>query len=188
MRATALTAWVFAVVLLSLPLSAAAQSNVSYPLDVTLDGRTKTEAASVNAPITIALNRLMEESRRERVLQALKENGYPGFLTVLRSLPPVGVVRIGKREVEIKFAHEAAHPQGRRLVLVADRPLFFLANDPDKKRAGYELTMLELLIDQKGGMSGRMAGAARVKPGGETGVVLDTFGEEPVTLSGQLKR
>jgi hypothetical protein len=188
MRATTLTGWSLAVVLLSLPVVQAAQSNVSYPLDVTLDARTKTEVAAVNASVTISLNRLMEESRRQRVLTALKENGYPGFLTVLRSLPPVGVVRIGKREVEIKFAHEAASPQGRRLVLVADQPLFFLANDPDKRRAGYELTMVELTIDQKAEISGRMAGAARVKPGGETGVVLDTFGEEPVTLSGQLKR
>ena len=187
MRTTILTASLV-VVLLSLPVAGAAQSNVTYPLDVTLDARTKTEVASVTAPVTIALNRLMEESRRQRVLQGLKEGGYPNFLTVLRSLPPVGVVRIGKREVEIKFAHEAATPKGRRVVLVADRPLFFLANDPDKRRAGYELTMVELLVDPKGGISGQMAGAARVKPGGETGVVLDTFGEEPVTLAGKLSR
>ena len=176
------------VLLSSLPIVPAAQSTIPYPFNVTLDARTKTEVAAVNASVTISLNRLMEESRRQRVLTALKENGYPGCLTVLRSLPPVGVVRIGKREVEIKFAHEAAHPQGRRLVLVADQPLFFLANDPDKRRAGYELTMVELIVDSKGGISGMMAGAARVKPGGETGVVLDTFGEEPVTLSGPLKR
>ena len=188
MRAITLAAWSIVLLLLSLPIVPAAQSTVSYPLDVTLDGRTKTEVASVNAPITIALNRLMEESRRQRVLTGLKEGGYPSFLTVLRSLPPVGVVRIGKREVEIKFAHEAESPQGRRLVIVADRPLFFLANDPDKRRAGYELTMVELIIDQKGGITGRMAGAARVKPGGETGVVLDTFGEEPVTLAGKLPK
>src|SRR5262249_7473140 len=76
---------------------------------------------------------------------------------------------------------------GRRLVVVADRPLFFLTADPSRNRAGYELTAVELHIDNSGGVTGRMSGAARVKPSPE-GVVLSDFAEAPVQLTAHMSK
>jgi hypothetical protein len=84
--------------------------------------------------------------------------------------------------VDIRYAHEQKESAGRRLVLIADRPLFFLGGDPAKSKAGYELTVVELRFDAQGGVTGTMAGAARVKPS-PNGPVLNDYAEAPVRLS-----
>ena len=76
-------------------------------------------------------------------MDAIKFGGYPKFLSALRSLPPIGTIAFEGRTVEIRYAREEPREKGSRLVLVADRPLFFLG-DPAKARAGYELTMVEI--------------------------------------------
>jgi hypothetical protein len=165
-----------------------AQGAGNYPMSAELDARAKAATASVTATVSISVERLMEESRRIRVTDGLKYNGYPGFLKVLRVLPPVGTIRLAGREVEIRYAHEQPHAQGRRVVLVADRPLFFLAGDPAKNRTGYELTIVELIVDGTGGVVGTMAGAARVKPGSDGVPILDDFADIPVRLEGRLRQ
>ena len=162
-------------------------ADIKYPVSAVLDGRAQSATASVNASISISVERPMEESRRVRVTDGLKYNGYPGFLKVLRAIPPVGTIGLAGRQVEIRYAYEQPHKQGRRLVLVADRPLFFLGGDPAKARAGYELTIVELIVDANGGVIGTMAGAARVKPGPDGVPMLDDFAEIPVRLEGRLR-
>jgi hypothetical protein len=117
----------------------------------------------------------------------LKFGGYPGFLKVLRTLPPVGTIQVLKRTAEIRYAYEQPHKNGTRLVVVADSPLFFLSADAEKPKAGYELTIAELIIDAKGGITGTMAGAARVKPGPDGVPVLDNFAGAPVQLEGRVR-
>jgi hypothetical protein len=163
-----------------------AHGAVQYPFKVTLDARTENVNAAVTSKVTITVDRLMEASRHKRVSDALKFGGYPSFLTTLRSIPPVGSIGLATREVEIRYAHETAHADGRRVVLAADRPLFFLANDPVKSRAGYELTLVELIVRDNGEIVGTMTGAARVKPGPDDIPVVDSFAETPVRLAGRV--
>jgi hypothetical protein len=159
-----------------------------YPFSAVLDAHAETATAKVTSQVTISIDRLMEESRRVRVLDGLKYGGYPRLLNTLRALPPIGTIRLAAREVEIRYAVEQPHARGRRVVLVADHPLFFLAGDPDKARAGYELTIVELIIDAKDGVTGTMTGAARVKPDREAVLVVDDFAEAPVRLTGRIQR
>ena len=91
-----------------------------YPMKLTLNAQLKAAATTVSSTVTIAVERLMEESRRTRVTDGLKFNGYPGALKVLRSLPPVGTIEVSGRPVDIKFAHEQPNKDGFRLVLVAE--------------------------------------------------------------------
>ncbi len=152
-----------------------------YPLELTLDARAKTETAAVASIVTIRVERLMEENRYQRATRALRHGGYAALLNTLRALPPVGTIALASRSVEVRYAREQQDGADRRLVLVADRPLFFLA-DPAKSRAGYELTLVELRFDAHGDVTGRIAGAARVKPGADGSVVLDDYTEAPVQL------
>ena len=159
-----------------------------YPLTLVLDAKAETATASVAATVTISVERLMEESRRVRAADALKHGGYPAFLKVLRALAPVGTIGIGARQVDVRYLHEQTLPDGHRFVMAADRPLFFLGGDPEKSRVGYELTIVELTVDSNGGVSGFMAGAARVKPGGDGTVVLDDYAGARVRLVGRVRR
>jgi hypothetical protein len=154
----------------------------NYPLELTLDAQAKTATAAVTSMVTIRVDRLMEENRYKRVSDALRRGGYPTFVTTLRSLPPVGQIELASRTVDVRYAREQQDGSGRRLVLVGDRPLFFLG-DPSKSHAGYELTLVELRFDAQGVGTGRMAGAARVKLAADGGVVLDDYAEAPVQLT-----
>jgi hypothetical protein len=165
-------------------LAAAAQSPGDYPMTLTTTAKATSGAASVTSAVTIHVDRLMEENRWKRVTDALTYNGYAKFVPVLRELPPIGSIEVQGRSVEIRYAREQKDASGRRLVVVADRPLFFLG-DPTKNRAGYELTIAELRFAPDGAVSGTMAGAARVKPSAE-GPVLDDFAEVRVQLNGRV--
>jgi hypothetical protein len=157
----------------------------NYPLILTLDAAAATTTTAVTSSVTVRVDRLMEESRRKRVADALRHGGYGNFLPALRVLPPVGTITFNARTVDIRYTREQQETTGRRLVLVADRPLFFLG-DFSKARAGYELTIVELRFDAQGGVAGTMAGAARVKLSPDDGLVLDDYADAPVRLVGRM--
>jgi hypothetical protein len=156
-----------------------------YPLSLTLDAQAKKGATAITSQVTIHVERLMEESRRVRVTDALEHGGYANFVNALRTIPIVGTVAVPARSVDVRYAREQEGAKGRRLVLVADQPLFFLPGST-KDRTGYVLTIVELRFDTQGGVTGRMAGAARVKPTAEGGVTLDDYAEVPVQLTGHV--
>jgi hypothetical protein len=161
---------------------------MEYPLTLTLDARAKNETATVTSKLSIRIERLLADAPYKRVSDALRYGGYPNFLNTLRPLPVIGTITLGARKVDLRYARESQEQGKTRLVLVADRPLFFLGNEPAKPRAGYELTIVELFFDEKGAGTGRMAGAARVKPNPEGGVVLDDFADVEVQLSTSANR
>jgi hypothetical protein len=167
------------VALVTLPTRAAVQ----YPLTLTVDAQGKVGATTITSKLTIKIDRPMEDSRRTRVTDALKFGGYPNFLNTLRPLPAVGSIATQAKTVDVKYTREEADGS---LIIVADRPLFFLSPDPTKGRPGYELTVAQLRFDAKGGVTGQMTGAARVKPSPDGGVILDDYAEELVQIKGQL--
>ena len=152
-----------------------------YPLVRDFEARAKVGDTSITSKITVGVDRLMEENRWKRVTDALKHGGYPNFVNALRALPPIGWVEVNKRRVELRYAREEQRPAGRRLIVVADKPLFFLGEA--KPKPGFELTIVELNIDARGVVTGSMAGAARVKPSYQGGVVLEDYADALVTLS-----
>ena len=154
-----------------------------YPLTLTTEAVAKTATTSVVTRIVIRVERLMVEASRTRVTDALKFSGYGAFLNALRALPPIGSIEVEARKVDLRYAREVNDEKGRRLVLVGDRPLFFLGGgDLEKSRAGFELTLVELRLEADGHATGTMMGAARLKPAGDE-VVLDDFADVPVQLT-----
>ena len=99
-----------------------------YPLTLGAAAQVTKGATTVTTTFTIHVDREMNETFRSRVMDALKFGGYPKFLSALRSLPPIGTISFEARTVEIRYAREEPREKGSRLVLVADRPLFFLGD------------------------------------------------------------
>ena len=160
----------------------AAVQAADYPLNLAASAQVTKGATTVTTTFTIKVERVMNETFRTRVTDALKFGGYPKFLSALRPLPVIGTIEVNDRMVELKYVREEPREKGSRLVLVADRPMFFLG-EPGKARAGYELTMVELILDAQGSGTGTMTGAARVKPSADGGVIIDDFAEAPVQLA-----
>jgi len=155
----------------------------SYPRTIVAAAKAVDGATTVTSTVTIKVNRLMEPSRRDRVINGLKANGYQGFMDALRPLPAVGSIATQSNEVLLRYAWETEVEGKTRLIVVSDKPLFFLSGDSSKAKAGFELTVVELIFDAKGGATGTMAGAARVKPAPDTGIVLQDYAAAPVQLT-----
>jgi len=139
--------------------------------------------AAVSAPILIHVERYTPDFDRTSVQEALRIGGYPGFVTALRKAPDVGYVELGGRKATIRWARQAPSNTGRTIVVVTDKPVVFLGGQANAKpRAGYEVAVIQLKVDGQGDGAGTMAAAARVRPGGETGVQIDDYAEVPITL------
>ena len=124
---------------------------------------------------------------RKTVEAALREGGYPRFLTALRNAPEVGQLVLGGSEpFAIRYAREKVEGGGRSIIVVTDRPVFFISGGRPggtKSRAGYEIGVVEIQLDVTGQGRGVMAAAARVRPDGDGGVLLDDYAQELITLT-----
>ena len=85
----------------------------------------------------------------------------------------------GGQPYAIRYAREKVESGGRTIVLVTDKPVFFLGGGraDAKPRAGYEVAVLQIQLDGTGQGRGTMAAAARVRPDGDGGVLLDDYAE-----------
>lgn len=165
-------------------LGAAVAAIGTYPRTIEANAKAVSGTNTITAVVTIQINRLAEESRRARLIKGLKQNGYQGFIDVLRPLPVIGSIKTQNREVPVKYAWETDVQGKHRLIVVSDAPLFFLPGDEPKARPGYQLTVVQLILDDRGGGTGTMAGAARVKPTADAeGIVLQDYSTTPVDLT-----
>jgi len=178
-RTTAIAAGVTTAALIS--FAAPGHAANGYPRTVIAEATAASGPNQVTAMVTIKIDRLVEPSRRQRVLDGLKYNGYQGFMDALRPLPVIGSIATPNGNVQVRYAWETPVKNKNRLIVVADKPLFFVPGESAPSRAGYQLTFVELLFDDSGAATGTMAGAARVKPAPD-GIVLDDFSAVPVTL------
>jgi hypothetical protein len=142
------------------------------------------KGGALAATIVIDIRRYTPDADRTAVETALKQGGYPSFLIALRKAPEVGTVSGVEQKWAIRWAREQSTPKGRTIVVVTDQPIFFVGGGRTnaKPRAGYEVAVIQMHVDDVGLGQGSMAAAARVKPGGETGVQIDDYAEQPIKL------
>jgi len=175
------------VLLLGVPAWAGAQA-ASQPEMFTGTAQVKNATGAVSGRLEVRLRRVTPEFDRKAVDTALKEGGYPRFLIAIRTAPEVGqLVLGGGAPFSIRYARERVDATGRRLILVTDKPVYFVgggrAGADVTARKGFEVAVIEILIDGKGAASGSLAAAARVRPDGDGGAVLDDFAEQLITIT-----
>ena len=144
----------------------------------------KTASGPISATVQVRIKRYTPEFDHKMLEDALEHGGYASFVNALRKVPDVGTVVAGDGQFTIRLARERKTDKGRTIVVVTDKPVFFVGGArPDAKpRAGYETALIQLQVDDAGNGTGMMAPAARVKPGGEAGVRIDNYAEEPLAL------
>jgi len=146
----------------------------------------KNAAGAISGALEVRVTRYTPDFDRKTVEEALRLGGYPRFVTALRSAPAVGQVMIGGNgPFSIRYAREKVEGGGRTIVAVTDRPVFFVGSGRAnaKPRAGYEVAVIEIQFGGTGDGKGTMAAAARVRPDGEGGVLLDDYAETLIVLT-----
>ena len=161
-----------------------AQKDIKPPETFTASAQVLGNNAGSSAQVTIQINQYTSEKDRTTIQEALKVGGYQGFLPALRSAPDVGYVEMNGRKVTARWARQQTTEKGRTISIVTDGPMFFVGggNVDAKPRAGFDVAVIQLDVDSIGLGTGSFAAAARVRPGGATGVQIDDYAEAPVKL------
>ena len=182
---------VISVLLAATSAGLVAQGKATAPETFTATAQAKNGAGGASGTLEVQVTRYSPDFDRKTVEEALRLGGYPRFLTALRQAPGVGqLVLAGGPAYTIRYAREKVDGDVRTIVLVTDRPVLFIGGGraESKPRAGYEIALLQIVVPKTGPPTGTMAGAARVRPDGTGGVVLDDYAEEPITLTGITRR
>lgn len=137
-----------------------------------------------DAYISIKVEKYTPEKQVQAMENALKSGGSAAFVTALRAAPIVGKLTVGDKTFDIRWARQVANDKGRTISFVVDKPVYFIgAGLPGAKaRDGFDVAVVQLVMDSSGTGEGRMVAAAKVKPGGQTGVEVEAYDAEPVTL------
>jgi len=166
-------------------VSAQSPRNVGAPETFSANAHVVQAGAGASAAtIQVQIQRYTPDADRTAVETALKTGGYPAFLTALSKAPEVGFVEMAGQKYSIRWARQTSSAKGRTIVVVTDKPVFFVGGGQvdAKPRAGYDVAVIQIQIDDAGIGSGTMAAAARVKPGGESGVQIDDYADAPIKL------
>ena len=161
-----------------------AQKDIKPPETFTANAQALGRNAGASAEVTIQINQYTSESDRNAIEEALRIGGFQGFLPALRSAPEVGYVEMNGRKSLVRWARQQPTDKGRTISIVTESPLAFVggAAVDARPRKGYEVAVIRLDVDQIGLGTGSMAAAARVRPGGPTGVQIDDYAENPLKL------
>jgi len=173
--------------LLGIPIYVGGQATTGAPEIFSATAQAKNDTGAISGALEVRLKRYTPEFDRKTVEAALREGGYPKFVLALRNAPEVGqLVLGGSQPFAIRYARETVEASGRTIVIVTDKPVYFISGGHTagtKPRAGYEVAVLQIQLDGKGQGSGTMAAAARVRPDGNGGVLLDDYAEELIALT-----
>ena len=151
----------------------------SFSINANVTGTTGA-AASV---ITIKVDKYSTDADRKAVEDALKQ-GNAAFLAALAKAPVVGTLSMSGTTTNIRWAREEPLANGRTIVLVTDKPVYFVGGGAiaPKAREGYDVALVKFRMDDSGvGYDGTMAAAAKVKVGA-TGIEVEDYGDKLIEL------
>jgi len=167
-------------------LAASAQTGLPIgPEAFTADAQVTTDIGVANSTLDIQLAAYSPEHEKKAMTDALKYNGFVGFVPVFKKASVVGTVRIRERKWNIRWASQQADGDRRKILLATDEPIYFVGGgkSDSKSRTAYTMAVLQFTVDKNGAGTGTMAGAARVKPNADgTAFILDDYSDEPIAL------
>lgn len=145
--------------------------------------------AGANTLLEIVVDRYTPEPAIQTMRAALDKGGSRGFVDALKRSPIAGHLRVGEQAFTIRWARQVPTASGRIISLVVDSPVYFVgAGLPAAKpREGFDTAVIQLTMDSAGVGEGIMAMAAKIKAGGDTGVLIEDYASEPVKLRSVFK-
>ena len=147
----------------------------------------KSPGATASAPLVIRIDHFVSDAERERVMQVVKANDAAATRQALARMDDIGFIELGQRRTPIKFAYARPSGGGGRLItVVTAQPILFLGGAAldAKPRAGFDLALALLVLDERDAGEGELAPAAKVRLNDFGAIVTDEYGSEVVRLTG----
>ena len=155
------------------------------------NGRASVGAAAGrgDAYVSIRVDRYTVKKDIDTLENALKTGGSAAFVQALKGAPVVGGFEVGGRTVSIRYAKEVTSEKGRTVTLVLDTPVYFIGGGVPgaKPREGFDVAIVQLQMDPAGVGEGKIAMAAKVKPGPD-GPDVEAYEGEPVKLLSVMRK
>jgi hypothetical protein len=173
-----------ALAALALAAIGSAGAAAAGPETFTAVASVKKGSASATAPVTVTVTRYATESEIAAVRKAAGAGGS-ALQSALATLGDVGFIQLGEGRTPIKFAAERATAAGRIITVLTAEPMLFMgAGLPTAKpKAGFEVAMAMLDLDQSGG-KGELAPAATVGIDNGGALVIQDYGSTVMWLTG----
>jgi hypothetical protein len=166
------TATLVVLVLVAASVTALAQRET---IQATAMGTSTQMGKMVN--INIIIESYSTEEDRQVLIEAFNKGGNEGLVNALSKMPGKGRIAItGTLGYEVKFVRQIPTPTGRKIRIVADRPLRFGELWSDSRSTDYTLSVIELEIsdvkDQSGGV---LLPACRLYMSKEGELTIETY-------------
>lgn len=142
-----------------------------------------------DAYVVIHVDQYSTKKDLDKLEGALKTGGSTAFVQALKGSPVVGRLDVGSRTVSIRYAKEVTAEKGRTITLVLDTPVYFIGGGVPgaKAREGFDVAIVQLQMDPAGVGEGKMAVAAKVKPGA-TAPDVEAYEGEPIKLLSVMRK
>jgi 23S rRNA pseudoU1915 N3-methylase RlmH len=166
------------VVLLSTPASAQEKKTEKFFANI---------AGGQTRQIEVGIDSWSPEEERKKFLAILIEKGQEELVKALRETKAVGYMRIQGGQYTsspIRLSSQGKTKDGKRhIILVTDRPIGLREAARSTQSIQYDLTVIELLVDDKGKGQGAIAPGAKVSVDKETNrLKIETFQTTPTRL------
>jgi hypothetical protein len=142
-------------------------------------------AGGAASSMELHIDRYTADAGHGTLVAALKGADHAAFLKALHGAPKIGVLKIGARSFDVRWARaNPAANDGRRIIAVTDAPVYFAGGGAvdAKPTEGYDVGVVEFTVDSVGLGKGTMAPAARIKAGGPVGVEIEDYSGKKIEL------
>jgi len=157
-------------------VGATAQTQERMTIQATAMG-TSTQLGK-QADVNIYIEQLSTEEDRAKLIQAFKQRGQDGLVSVLQDMKPKGRVRFSSGGVgnDVKYIMELPSKEGRRFRLVTDRNIAFAELYAGTRSRDYSVGAIELTVTPDGKGSGKVLPACKLTVNKKSNQVeIETF-------------
>lgn len=160
-----------------------AQQEVREHITATVAVLSSAPGQPTTAPVHIYIYRYSKDQEVQNLARILADKGPDALQEALFDLEK-GWIRIGNSlGYPIAVARSKPTEQGRRIILVADRPIDFLEAWRGTRSLDYPFSYLELRLDKDGKGDGDMIPAAKIRIAGNE-IDVESYSFQPAKLLG----
>ena len=132
--------------------------------------------------LTLYIDDYTTDEEAVQLAQTLKSGGSDALLKAMEKLNKGRVAVVGRTGNQVAIIRSRPTENGRRIIMVTDRPIGFLELRRGTRSRDYEFGVIELLLDEKGKGSGTALVAAKIKFTDKNTIEVEHYGTEPVRL------
>lgn len=134
-------------------------------------------------PITIYISNYSTEADSNALTGAFADGGSKSAFRVLTKMKSKGrIAPSGSVGYQFRFIRATDTPEGRRIVMLTDRPIGFLEAYYGTRSKDYQYGLVELNLNDNGKGEGSLIYAAKVKAIRGDTIEVENFGIEPARV------